>query len=96
MCQFWSTTETAFRSWSAGQPELNKVILKILINCFLTHHPKFMYFVTELKLITISTYIDQNYYFEILEPRVIGYIFKVRPAKDFGTSFVSSFGINIT
>ena len=37
----------------------------------------------------LYNYLDDDLYFEILHPEDIGYTYKIRRAKNFGTSFVS-------
>lgn len=37
----------------------------------------------------IVEFIGNDFFFEILEPKVLRYTYKIRPAKDFGPTFVS-------
>ena len=54
--------------------------------CVLTCH----LFVSErLSLVTSPLNLEENLFFELVEPREIAYAYKIRPAKDFGTAFVS-------
>ncbi|KAF4518407.1 hypothetical protein B566_EDAN002060 [Ephemera danica] len=39
----------------------------------------------------IVDFIEKDFFFEILEPKELSYTFKIRPAKDFGVPFNSSF-----
>jgi hypothetical protein len=46
-------------------------------------------FLGEVKLATRSAiWLDDNLYFELVEPEEISYTYKIRPAKDFGGALV--------
>ncbi len=42
----------------------------------------------EIKLVTRPLTLEDNWYFEVVEPDKISYTYKVRPAKDFGVAMV--------
>ncbi len=44
--------------------------------------------VEEIKLVTRPLTLEDNWYFEVVEPDKISYTYKVRPAKDFGVEMV--------
>lgn len=49
-----------------------------------------MIIILEQRLITKSVYLDEvNYYFELVEPEVIRYLYKIRPSRGFGINIVS-------
>ena len=42
----------------------------------------------DYNLVTRSIHLDDNWYFELVEPKSISYTYKIRPAKDFGVELV--------
>ena len=53
----------------------------------------FVFTEEELKLVTRPLSLDNNWFFELVEPDQISYTYKVRPAKDFGAIMVITFSI---
>lgn len=53
----------------------------------------FTHFFPEVRLITQPMFLDDNYFFELMEPEEISYTYKIRPAKNFGVPIVSKISV---
>jgi len=48
-----------------------------------------------VEVVTSELFLEDLSYFELIEPREIAYVYKIRPAKNFGTSLVSCLALYI-